>query len=99
MLPHNVTLSRPEASDQTQAHRSFSYLFSRFSQRHIHILFFLVAVDRDPYRVAGTMIVHHLRQSLLVLDLFAIDGNDQISAEHDRDISQIGAFGAAAEAR
>ena len=41
------------------------------------------------------MSVHDLGQVLLVLDVLAVNGNDEVSTQHDRDVPEIGAFIAA----
>jgi hypothetical protein len=45
------------------------------------------------------MVVHHLAEVLLVLDVLAIDGNNQVPAQHDGDVAQITALTATAQSR
>ena len=75
-----------------------SHLLPRLAQGHVHVHLFLPAIDGDPHRVAGPMTVHDLAQGLLVLHRLAIDGDDQIAAKHDWNITHIGALVAPAQA-
>ena len=43
------------------------------------------------------MIVHDSRDVLLVYDLLAINGNDEIAADQDRDVANVRALAATAE--
>lgn len=52
------------------------HLLSRLAQRYAYIHLFLIAEDRNLYRVAGAVVVHHLRQILFVFHLLAVDGHD-----------------------
>src|SRR4029077_14707490 len=44
------------------------------------------------------VIIHRLRQILLVLNFVAVDSDNQVASQHDGSVAQICAFGAAAEA-
>src|SRR3974390_1237699 len=79
------------------SHRS--HLLPRLAQRHIDVDLLLVAVDGDLDCVSGAMVVHHLRQVLLILDLLIIDGHDQVAAEHDGSIAEISPLSSGAKAR
>ena len=74
------------------------HLLAGFSQRNGYIHLPLAAIDGDLHGVASTVIVHDLGEVLLVLDLLAIDRDDQVAAQHDRDVPEIGALGAATQA-
>ena len=43
------------------------------------------------------MVIHHLREILLVFNFFAVDGDDQVAAQHDGNVAQISALGAAVQ--
>src|SRR5271157_2595115 len=43
------------------------------------------------------MLVHDLGEELLAFDLFSVNGDDEISADHDGSVAEVGAFGAAAQ--
>ena len=47
------------------------------------------------HSIAGTVPVHDVRHILLVLNVFAVNGNDEVAAQHDLRITQVGALGAA----
>src|SRR6202162_3620970 len=83
--------------EEKENSRELLHLLPGLGQRYCHIHLLLIAEDRDLDRVAGTMIVHHLRQVLLVRDFFAIDGYDQVSSQRYRNVAQIGALRACAQ--
>lgn len=68
------------------------YLLPGFAQADVHIHLLLAAVDRDSHRIAGAMVVHDLRQILLVLDSLAVNSDDQVAPNHNRNIAEIRAF-------
>src|SRR5580700_7599680 len=45
------------------------------------------------------MVVHDLRQFLLILHLFSVDGYDQVSAHHNRNVAQERALTPTSQAR
>src|SRR5581483_5955698 len=73
-------------------------LFSRLSQHHGHVHFSLPAIEGNTHAVAGAVIVHHLGQSLLIVNALAVDGNDQVAANHDWNIAQVSALRSSAQA-
>ena len=75
----------------------YLHLVSRLSQHHRHFHLFLSSEDGYFYGVAGAVFVHDLGQVLLALDFFSVDGDDQISSDHDGNVAEVGAFGAAAQ--
>src|SRR5438105_2095865 len=103
---------KAEATDRFDVHRyrgtwsgtrallrgSSLNLLPCFAQHHVYIHLFLSAIDGDAHSIARAVIVHNLAEVLLVLDLLAIDGDNQIPADRDWNISQICAFGAAVQA-
>src|SRR5580704_5061035 len=89
--------SRHSAHDDNSI-ETCSHLLPCFAQRNADIHLLLCAIDCDPHRVACPVIVHDLAEVLLVLDILAIDGDDEVTAHHDWHIAQIGALGAAVEA-
>src|SRR6266446_5410870 len=84
-------------ADSRQLTAAPSHLLPRLPQRNLHIHFLLTPIDGDSHAVAGTMVVHHLRQVLLVLNLLAIDSHNQVSSQHDGDVAQVRALGPATE--
>src|SRR2546430_5891254 len=69
-----------------------SNLLARFAQGQIQIDAALAAIDGDPYGVPGAMIIHDLVELLLVLNILAIDRNNEVTADHDLLVPQIGAL-------
>ena len=74
------------------------HLLSGLAQRHLDVHFLFSAIDRNLHRVAGAMRIHDLGKILLVLHVFAVDRDDQVAAQHDRDVAQVRAFVATAQA-
>src|SRR5579871_1903921 len=70
----------------------------RFAQDQLHSDLTMAAEDGDADRVAGLMLVHDCRNVLRALDLFAINTDDEISAEHDGLIADVSTLVAATEA-
>ena len=60
-------------------------------------IFFFAAIDREPHRIARAVIVHHLAEVLLVLNILTIDRHNQVATQHDWHVAQIGALGAAVQ--
>src|SRR5207245_8768425 len=73
------------------------HLVSGFAQHYRHLQLFLASEDGYLYSVPGAVFVHDLGEDLLAFDFFSIDGDDQISADHDGSVAEVGAFGAAAQ--
>ena len=44
------------------------------------------------------MFIHDLGQGLLAFETVSVNGHDQISADHDGRVAEVGAFGAPAQA-
>src|SRR5437870_7112259 len=74
------------------------HLFPGFSQRNVQVHLLLAAIDGDAHGVASPMVVHYLSQILLVGDFFVINRDNQVSAEHDRDIRDVGALTSSTQA-
>lgn len=55
----------------------------------LHIHRALSAENLNADGIAGMMLVHELRNILLVADWFAINGNDQVAADVHRRVSYI----------
>src|SRR5579862_2114266 len=72
-------------------------LIPSLPERHRDLQLLLRAEDRHLHRVPGTMAIHHLGQGLLAIDFFSVDGDNQVSANHDRSVAEVGAIGAAAQ--
>src|SRR5215470_2886508 len=72
-------------------------LLPGLAQRDGEFHLLLAAVDGHFYSVAGTMGVHDLREVLLVLDVLPVDGDDEVAAQHDRDVAEVSAFVPAAQ--
>ena len=69
-----------------------------FAECDFHLELLLPAENGYMDSVSGAMLVHHLGEVLLVFDFFAIDGDDEIAAHHDRHVAEIGALVAAVQA-
>src|SRR5579885_286415 len=67
-------------------------LFAGLAERHRDLQLLSAAVDSDPYRIPGAVRVHDLGQVLLVFDVVAVDGDDEVSSQHDGNVPQVGAF-------
>src|SRR5579863_10382414 len=61
----------------------YSNLLPSFPERDGHVHLVLVTDNRNLHAIAGVVVVHHLRQILLVLYFLIVDGHDQISSQHD----------------
>src|SRR5882762_223457 len=75
-----------------------SHLFACFGERDVYLHLSLAAIDGHLHGVSRAVIIHRLRQILLVLNFFAVDGHDQVASQHDGSVAEICAFGTAAEA-
>src|ERR1700732_5236366 len=75
-----------------------SHLFACFGERDGYVHLSLAAINGHLHRVSRAVIIHRLRQVLLVLNFFAVDRHDQVASQHDGSVAEICAFGAAAEA-
>src|SRR6185369_704407 len=75
------------------------HLLARLAQGYADVHFALSAIDGEPDRVAGPVIVHDLAEILLVLNVLAVNRHDQVAAHHDRDVADVGALGSATQAR
>src|SRR5207253_3757922 len=65
------------------------HLLPGLAQCNVQFHLLLAAIDGDAHGVASSMVVHDLSQILLVGDFFVINRDDQVSAEHDRDIREV----------
>src|SRR5438105_5546630 len=75
-----------------------SGLAAGLAQNHRNVEPAAAAIESDLHGVAAAMTVHHVLQILLVLDLLAVNGHDQIAANHDLHVAQIRSLAAAAQA-
>src|SRR4051794_32764342 len=62
---------------------------------HVHLL--LATIDGDLHGVADSMVVHDAAEIARVIHVLAVDGDDQISTEHDGSVAEVCALGAAVE--
>src|SRR5215469_10928497 len=69
------------------------------AQDNVEIHASFTAIDCDLDRVASAVIVHHTRNVAGIVDVLSIDGDDQVTAEHYRDIAKVSTFSAALQAR
>lgn len=74
------------------------HLLPGLPEHHIDIHLSFPAVEGDVNLVAGAVVVHYVRQVLLIGDLLAIYGYDQVAAQGDAGVAEISGFIAAAEA-
>src|SRR5215469_4368864 len=49
----------------------------------------LIANHGHRHRVSSLVLVQYCNQVLLIGDFFAIDGDDEVSAKHDRDVADV----------
>src|SRR5713226_851158 len=75
-----------------------SHLFACFGERDVYVHLSLAAIDGHLHGVSGAVVIHGLRQILLVLNFFAVDSHDQVASQHDGSVAEVCAFGAAAKA-
>ena len=73
-----------------------SYLLARFSQYNINVELLLATINSDLHCISGTVVIHDLTKVLLVLNIFTVNGHNQIAAQHDRHVAQIRALTASA---
>src|SRR5438552_1322331 len=74
------------------------HLLPGLAQCDVQVHLLLAAIDGDAHGVASPMVVHYLSQILLVGDFFVINRDDQVSAEHDRDIREVCTLTSSAQA-
>src|SRR5207248_11458342 len=74
-----------------------SGLAAGLAQNHRNLEPAAAAIESDLHGVAATASVHHVLQILLVLDLLAVNGHDQVAANHDLHVAQIRGLAAAAQ--
>ena len=74
-------------------------LLPRLAQRNAHIHLPFAAINRDLHAVAGAVIVHHLGKVVLVLNLLPVDSDDEVSAQHDGNVAEVGALATGPQAR
>src|SRR5260370_12483774 len=67
------------------------------TQSYISFHLAFTAVEGYVYVIGGAVAVHDVRHILLVLNIFAVNGNNKISTQHDLHVAQVGALGAAAQ--
>src|ERR1700674_959981 len=71
----------------------------RLAQDHLDLHALLPTIDTHRDGVSRVMVLHDVRQVLLVLHILAVHGDDQVSAQHDRHIADVGALRAGMQAR
>ena len=91
---HTFTATR----SQPNVHDKYLDLVSGFAQDYVDFQLFLAAEDSDFYGVSSAVFVHDLGEILLAFEAVSVDGDHQISADHDGSVAEVGAFGAATQA-
>ncbi len=104
--------AEPRGAQGHRAHLDFSFLgelcdlggetlflnlFLGFAQRYLDFHLFLAAEDGYVDHVAGAVFVHDLSEVLLVFDFVAVDGDNEIAADHDGHVAEIGTLVAAVQ--
>src|SRR5215471_12191176 len=87
----NLSLRLMQRGQAEKAERLL-HLLPRFAERDTDIHLPLPAVDGDRDGIAGAVAVHDLRESLLAFDFLAVYGDDEVAADHDGNVSEIGAL-------
>jgi len=67
-------------------------------QRHFEVHLLASAKDGDGDRIACVFRVHRLRQVLRAGDLLAVEGHNQVAAQHHRIVALVSALGASVQA-
>src|SRR5437879_12097941 len=75
-----------------------SGLAAGLAQNHRNVEPAAAPIESDLHGVAAAASVHHVLQILLVLDLLAVNGHDQIAANHDLHVAQIRSLAAPPQA-
>src|SRR5215472_12622907 len=64
-------------------------LLASFAQGDLHVHLALVADHGHRHSVSGLMLVQDGHEVLLIGNLVAIDRDDEVSAEHDRNVADV----------
>src|SRR5690242_8753918 len=78
------------SSSHLRALSKLALLVARVAQRHLYVHLLLSAIDSQRHDIARAVRVHRRREVLCVGYLLAVHADDQVAAQHDRNVPHVG---------